>query len=226
MTFRLESLRHALIVSCQAPAGSPLRDTDTMRRVAEAALASGAQGVRLNGPDDVRAVRAVTGLPIIGLYKVATAARNIITPTLGHARLLVEAGADIVALDCTREVHPDSFGIVASVKGELGCLVMADVSTLEEGVAAWEAGADLVGTTLSGYTPYTRTTETGGPDLELVAALASRGIRTVAEGRYARPEQVAAALERGAFAVVVGGAITDPMSITRRFVAALPGGAP
>ncbi len=91
---------------------------------------------------------------------------------------------------------------------------MADVSTFDEGMAAWDAGATFVGTTLSGYTPYSP--QHSGPDLDLVARLAARGVRVLAEGRFQAPTDVAAAFEVGAHAVVVGGAITDPIAITRR----------
>jgi N-acylglucosamine-6-phosphate 2-epimerase len=101
----------------------------------------------------------------------------------------------------------------------IGVPVMADVSTLDEGLRAAEGGATFVGTTLSGYTPYTQRLDQG-PDVELVGALAASGIRVVAEGRYASPADVRRAFDAGAFAVVVGGAITDPVAITRRFVAA------
>ncbi|MFC5828767.1 hypothetical protein ACFPZ3_33285, partial [Nonomuraea insulae] len=104
---------------------------------------------------------------------------------------------------------------------ELGVPVMGDVSTLEEGLAAWEAGADLVGTTLSGYTARQLPTPYD-PDLHLVGALASHGVRVIAEGRYRTEQQVRQAFAAGAWAVVVGGAITDPISITRRLAAAAP----
>lgn len=218
MTSLIAALKGSLIVSCQAPDHSPLRDAGTMKRIAQAVLQVGAAGIRANSPDDVRAIRAITDRPIIGLHKVPGENRAIITPTLALAAALVEAGADIVALDVTREAHSDPTGIIRQVHSELGCPVMADASTLEEGLAAWEAGADMVGTTLSGYTSYNRATQLAPPDLQLVEQLASRGVCTIAEGRFVDPVDVRRALELGAHAVVVGGAITDPLAITRRFL--------
>jgi N-acylglucosamine-6-phosphate 2-epimerase len=220
----LARLEGSLVVSCQAPVSSPMRDTATMARVAHSALLGGAQGLRLNGPEDVAAVRRLTDVPIIGLYKEFGARRNVITVRPEQALELAEAGADVIAVDTTREVFDDLAAAVRAAGTVSGRPVMADVSTLDEGLVAWDAGALFVGTTLAGYTPYTRG-EGGGPDIELVGELASRGLRVIAEGRYGTPEQVSRAFEAGAFAVVVGGAITDPVAITRRFAVATPRGA-
>jgi N-acylglucosamine-6-phosphate 2-epimerase len=228
MTGLVDLLRGGLVVSCQAPAGHPMREPSVIARMARAAALGGAAALRVNAADDVRAVRAVTDLPVIGIHKVARGGRDLITPELHLAAELVSAGADIVAVEATADVARE-FGnpanLIARVRAELGVPVMADVATLDEGVRAWAAGADLVATTLSGYTGYT-TGDGGppadGPDLNLVGALHARGVRTVAEGRYTVPEQVRVAFERGAFAVVVGAAITDPVSITQRFAAATP----
>lgn len=211
----------ALIVSCQAPEGSPMRDPYVTARVAEAAVLGGAKGLRVNGVEDIEAVRAVTQVPIIGLFKVPGDRRPIITPTLEHAEALVRAGADIVAIDCSDEVRGGNLGIVASVRETLGVPVMADVSTLLEGTRAWTSGAELVGTTLSGYTPETAGTGEE-PDLALVTHLAGAGVRVVAEGRIRTPEDVAAAFSAGAYSVVVGGAITDPLKTTELFSRATP----
>lgn len=217
----LDQLTGGLVVSCQAPTGSPLRDPFIMSRIAQAALAGGAIGLRVNGPDDIAAIRPLTQAPLIGLQKVMGQRRNLITTTLEAARALLDAGADIIAIDSTTEVLGHSFDFLSSVKRELGCAIMADVSTLEEGLRAWDAGADVIGTTLSGYTPYTQPAA-DEPDVELVRALAARGLPVVAEGRYRTPAQMHSAFEAGARAVVVGGAITDPLSTTQRFAAMSP----
>lgn len=216
-------LAGGLLVSCQAPMGSPLRDPYITAKIAQAAIMGGAVGLRINGPEDVAAVRAITDLPIIGLYKVQGTRRNIITPDLAKAASLVAAGADIVAIDSTTEVHGNDFSLIATVRDELGVTVMADVSTLEEGLRARDCGADLVGTTLSGYTTQSRAAE-DGPDIGLVAELARLGITVIAEGRYRRPAQVAEAFTAGAYAVVVGGAITDPLATSALFAKATPRG--
>ena len=216
----LETLRGRLIVSCQAGEGEPLRGPAHMSAMALTVLTGGASGLRLEGPDDVAAVRALTTVPIIGLWKLG-GAPVYITPTLTAVRAVAEAGADIVAVDGTGRDRPDgsTFAeVVDVVHRELGRLVMADVATLEEGVAAAAAGADVVSTTLSGYTGGPVPT---GPDLDLVERLAQvLDVPVVAEGRIGSPEEVAEALRRGAWAVVVGGAITRPAQITARFAAA------
>lgn len=221
----MHQLDGGLIVSCQAPEGSPMRDTETMGRVAQAALMGGARGIRVNGAADVATVRALYSGPVIGLHKVHNGSRYAITPAFEHAEALVVAGADIVALEATAESQWDTAALIARVRSELGVVVMADVSSLAEGLAARDAGAEIVGTTLSGYTADTAGAAgpDGGPDLDLVAALAEAGVRTIAEGRYTDPADVVRAFDAGAFAVVVGSAITDPLASTRRFVRAISG---
>lgn len=211
------AIERGVVVSVQASAGSPLRHTPIIAAIAEAALASEPAGLRINGPADISAVRSLTTRPIIGLHKVNNGTRNIITPTLELAQGLVDAGADIVAVDATREVLGTDFSYIRRLVTILPRPVMADVSTFEEGVLAWEAGAALVGTTLSGYTPHSPR-QPNSPDLSLIKLLTDAGIRTVGEGRFTSPSQVSEALTLGAFAVVVGGAITDPTAIASRFV--------
>ncbi|MEU8354470.1 putative N-acetylmannosamine-6-phosphate 2-epimerase [Nonomuraea sp. NPDC048882] len=202
----------------QAYPGEPMRDPGTMCRIAQAAAAGGAAGIRAQGIEDLRRIRAALDLPLIGLWKDGDG-EVFITPTLDHALAVAETGADIVAVDGTLRPRPGgrTFAeIVVAVHDRTGRLVMADVSTYEEGVAAAEAGADVVGTTLAGHTPYSR--PGAGPDLELVAALShDLPVPVIAEGRIHTPEQAAAAVEAGAHAVVVGTAITHPTTITRWF---------
>lgn len=216
----LELITGRLIASVQAQEGSPVRDTEVIAALAESALLGGAAALRLNGPEDIRRLRAEISVPIIGLHKVHNGVRNIITPDVALAVGLAEAGADIIAVDATVEQLGEDFGLLREVIQATGRPVMADVSTFDEGVRAWEAGATIVGTTLSGYTPHSSVGE--HPDLDLVAELVAAGIPTIAEGRYQNPEQVRRAFDAGALAVVVGGAITDPIAITRRFVAVTP----
>lgn len=217
----LEGLSGKLIVSCQAYPGEPLRDAETMCRMAGAVLEGGAAGIRAQGVDDVRAIRSLTSRPLIGLWKDGEGEVHI-TPTVRMAVAVARAGADIVAVDATARPRPDGRPLADSIAAvhELGRLVMADVSTIEEGLAAAESGADVVGTTLSGYTPHTEPTE--GPDLALVKTLSAElPVPLVAEGRIHTPAQAAAARAAGAYAVVVGTAITHPTSITRWFAGAV-----
>lgn len=218
----LDLIAGRLIASVQAAAGSPVRDTAVIAALAQSALRGGASGLRLNGPEDIRHVRALTRAPIIGLHKVYNGTRNVITPRVELAVGLADAGADVIAVDATVEQLGDRFDLLREIGDETGRPVMADVSTFDEGVRAWESGAAIVGTTLSGYTPHSRSADGAGPDVRLVEQLVAAGVPTIAEGRYQTPEQVRQAFDCGAFAVVVGGAITDPIAITRRFVAATP----
>jgi N-acylglucosamine-6-phosphate 2-epimerase len=222
----LAGLRGGLVVSCQALPEEPLFGSEIMARLAIAARQGGAVGIRANTPVDIRAIRAaVPDLPLIGLFKVTVPGFEdvYITPRFEDAVAVADAGADIIALDATLRPHPEGNAaeLIRAVKQETGKLVMADIATEADALAAVEAGADVISTTLSGYTPDSP--QLDGPDLELVRRLAARNlpIPVIAEGRIHTPEQARAAFDAGAFAVVVGGAITRPQQITARFVAAL-----
>ncbi|MGW1225810.1 N-acetylmannosamine-6-phosphate 2-epimerase [Streptomyces sp. NPDC001478] len=213
------ALRGRLIVSCQAPPGDPMRETSTLVRLARAAAAGGGAAIRANEPEVVAAVAAAVDLPVIGLWKDGDTGVYI-TPTVRHALAVAGAGAAVVAADATDRPRPDgsTFAELVEAVHAAGALVMADVSTLAEGVTAAALGADFVSTTLSGYVPGQP--KQTGPDLALVAELsAAIDVPVVAEGRIATPEEAAKALELGAHSVVVGTAITAPTALTARFVA-------
>ncbi|SFN39142.1 N-acetylmannosamine-6-phosphate 2-epimerase [Mycetocola miduiensis] len=218
----LEALRGRLIVSCQAYPGEPLRDSRAMSLMAQAAVAGGAAAIRAQGLDDIRLIHQSVGVPQIGLVKVGSGG-VFITPTLDDAIAVVAAGSEIVAIDGTRRSRPDGLTLqqtIDAIHSRTDALVMADVGSFDDGVAAADAGADIIGTTLAGYTPEREKTE--GPDLELLAQLvASLDLPVVAEGRIHTPEQARMAADAGAFAVVVGTAITHPTTITSWFVSAL-----
>jgi N-acylglucosamine-6-phosphate 2-epimerase/N-acetylmuramic acid 6-phosphate etherase len=217
--------RGSLIVSCQAREDNPLHGPHFMGAMALAARDGGAQAIRANGPDDVRAVKAA-GLPVIGIHKVfADSVPVYITPNISAADALAAAGADIIALDCTpRPRHGDApEAIIAHIRDQLGLETFADISTLEEGLQAAAMGATYVSTTLSGYTEYTEP-KPQEPDLALVRALAAHlSIPVVAEGRFNTPELARAAINAGAHAVVVGTMITNPREITKGFARAVQG---
>ncbi|GAA5211997.1 N-acetylmannosamine-6-phosphate 2-epimerase [Microbacterium kyungheense] len=221
----MSRLDGGLIVSCQAYPGEPMRDPRTMAQIARAAVAGGAAGIRLQGLDDIRA-GADLDVPVVGLVK-AGESEVFITPTLEHAVAVAVAGADIVALDGTRRPRPDGLSLadtIARLRAEHDVLVMADCGSLDDAVAAEAAGADLLGTTLSGYTP--ERPKTTGPDLELIALIAARCERpVVAEGRIHSTGSATAARRAGAFAVCVGTAITHPSTITSWFAEAVAGAA-
>ena len=217
----LERLGQGLIVSCQAEPHEPLHGAALMARLAQAAATGGAVGIRANGPEDIAAIRAAVNLPIIGIYKADLPGFQVrITPTIEHARQIAAAGADLIALDATARPHPDAISaaeLIACVRETTGCPVVADVATVEEGLAAAAAGADAVATTLSGYTDDSPSQEE--PDFYLIRQLAhGLPVPLIAEGRIGTPEQAVRALALGAYAVVVGSAITRPQWITERFV--------
>ncbi|WP_245997635.1 N-acetylmannosamine-6-phosphate 2-epimerase [Streptomyces armeniacus] len=221
----LRRLRGKLIVSCQALPHEALHGSALMAAMARAVVEGGAAAVRCNSPEDITAVTETVPVPVIGLWKDGTDGVYI-TPGVAHAVAVAEAGAAVVAADATDRPRPDgsAFADLVAAAGRRGVPVLADVATVREGAAAVRAGAAAVSTTLSGYTPETaaRGGPDAGPDMELLSALVAEvRVPVIAEGRIAEPGQVAEALDRGAWAVVVGGAITRPDQITRRFAAAL-----
>jgi N-acylglucosamine-6-phosphate 2-epimerase len=221
-------LRGRVVVSCQASGDGddPMNHVDTLVRMAAAVLRGGAGGLRAEGVGCVAAFRKITELPLIGLIKSYDANGDVyITRDFGSARAVSEAGADVVALDCTRrrlqeaEPWPE---LIGRIHVELGRPVCADIATIEDAVAAQKAGADAVASTLYGYTAETVGTRTVSWALieELIARMT---IPVIVEGHITQPEEVRRALEMGAHCVVVGSAITRPESITARFVRAAEG---
>ena len=219
----LAALRSQLIVSCQAYPGEPMRDPRTTGQVAASAVTGGAAAVRVQGLADIQFTRAAVEVPVIGLWKDGHDG-VFITPTLRHALAVANAGAHVVAIDGTRRERPDGLTLaqtIAGLRAESHALVMADCGSLEDAAAAADAGADLIGTTLAGYTGERAKTQ--GPDLELLEQIASAelGRPLIAEGRIHTPAQARQALDAGAYAVVVGTAITHPATITGWFAEAL-----
>lgn len=215
-----KQVKGQLIASCQALPEEPLFGSEFMVRMARAAKQGGARAIRANSPVDVKAIKDDIGLPVIGIYKDNIPGFDVfITPTLKHALAIADTGAEIIALDATNRPRPsgDLGDFIKEIHKKTGCLVMADISTYEEGIEAEKLGADLVSTTLSGYTEYS--TQLEGPDLDLVSRLSAKcNVPVIAEGKYHTPEQARAALDNGATSVVVGGAISRPQQITARFV--------
>jgi N-acylglucosamine-6-phosphate 2-epimerase len=219
MTDVLDTLAGRLIVSAQAYPGEPMRDPRIMVAVAESAVRGGAAAIRLQGLDDIRMGADSLGVPVIGLWKDGKDG-VFITPTLDHARAVATAGADVIALDGTRRDRPDGRTLAETVhalRDETDALIMADCGSALDAVAAAEAGADIIGTTLAGYTG--ERPHGDGPDLDLIAEIRALGLDRflVAEGRIHTPEHARLALEAGADSVVVGTAITHPQTITSWF---------
>lgn len=223
----VSALDGTLIVSCQAYPGEAMRDPRTMAQVASAVQTGGASAVRAQGLEDIRAVKAAVDVPVIGIWKDG-AEGVFITPTLDHCRAVVEAGADILALDGTSRPRPDGRTFaetVQAVREFFDGPLMADCDSVASALAAAELGVEIIGTTLAGYTGARPKTD--GPDLELLGELAGALPATsvlVAEGRVHSPAQAAATKAAGAYAVVVGTAITHPATITTWFRDAVTGG--
>lgn len=217
----IQDMHRGLIVSCQALDGNPLKHPSHMAAMALAAELGGAVAIRANGTEDIAAIKERVHIPIIGINKTERSLETpFITPDFEHAREIAELGVEIIALDATDRPRPNGVDLkelIQRIKNELDVIVMADIATFEEGVAAAEYGADIIATTLSGYTTYSPLTK--GPDLELVKRLkASIDKPIIAEGRFTSPEDVAAGIAAGAHAVVVGKAITNVQFSTDRFI--------
>ena len=222
-----EKIKGKVIVSCQAVPGEPLyvEEKSIMYLMARAAKQAGTPAIRTSSIRDVIAIKEETGLPVIGLVKVKYEGfESYITPTMKEVDDLIAAGSDVIAFDCTNQKRGDGKTIseyISEVRAKYpDAILMADISTYEEGVNAWKLGMDIVGTTMSGYTSYSP--KLPGPDYELVKKLvATVDIPVIGEGRVHSPEQAVEMLNAGAFAVVVGGAITRPLEIATRFIQAV-----
>ena len=222
-----EQLKGKIIVSCQAVPGEPLyvEEKSIMYLMARAAKQAGTPAIRTSSIRDVIAIKEETGLPVIGLIKIKYEGfESYITPTMKEVDELAAAGSDVIAFDCTAQKRGDGKTIdefIAEVRKKYpDAILMADISTYEEGINAWRLGVDMVGTTMSGYTAHSPKTD--GPDYELVKRLsADVDIPVIGEGRVHSPEQAVEMLNAGAFAVVVGGAITRPLEIAQRFIKAV-----
>lgn len=222
----LDRLQGGLVVSCQALPNEPLHGSYMMSRMAYAAFLGGAVGIRANTVADITEIRKTVDLPIIGIIKeVYPEYPNVyITPTITEVAALVECGVEIIALDATRRMRPggrsltDFFSEVRAKYPDQ--LFMADCADFEDGMAAAAMGFDLIGTTMASYTPYTSGCEL--PPYGMIADLVREcGKPVVAEGNIGTPAQLRHAMDLGVLTVVVGGAITRPMQITQKFVAAL-----
>ncbi len=217
----LESLRGGLIVSVQAWRGSALDDPRVIAAMARAAQDGGAVAVRIQGIEHLAAVRERIELPIIGLVKREYRGfEPYITPTLSDIETVVAAGAEIVAFDATDRSRPDRSRLsdaIAAIHAS-GRLAMADCSTAADAMAASAAGADILATTLRGYTAQTQGCVL--PALDLVAEVRQLGKFGVCEGGVRWPADVRAALDAGADAVVVGTAITNVDWLVREFAGA------
>lgn len=221
----IESLRGGLIVSCQAPPGSPLDDPYIISALALAAQQNGAAGVRINTPAHIAATKLRVRVPVIGIEKIVTEESDVyITPTLAVAERIAMSGAEIVAIDATRRPRPGGETIedlIPRIQSDLhppAMAVMADIATFDEALHAADCGADIVATTLCGYTAESRGAAV--PAFDLIEQMSKRlQVPVICEGGIASPDDVRRAFDCGAFAVVVGAAITGVGQLVKKFAA-------
>lgn len=224
----IESMK-GLIVSCQTQPDDPIHTEDMVVKMAEAAKWGGAVGIRANTPQQIEAIKAKVDLPIIGLWKIWNDNTDVfITPTMEACKAIWEAGADIIALDCTSQINAQgrpAYELLAELKKEIPqAPIFADVSNFEEAKRAAQMGADIVAPTLYGYTEETKHIEE--PDMRAFAKMCRElgdQVSIMMEGHIYTPEDAMKCLYLGADAVVVGSAITRPHLITKRFTDLLGG---
>ncbi|OKH13810.1 N-acetylmannosamine-6-phosphate 2-epimerase [[Limnothrix rosea] IAM M-220] len=221
----VDRFKGKLIISCQAPADSPLHQPEMIAAIAQACVNQGAVAVRIDSPAHIEAVRnLLPDIPIIGLWKRMYEGSDVyITPQFSDALAVVEAGADIVAIDATarpRQGGENLADIVRGIHEQTGKLVMADLDTYENAVLAAKAGADILGTTLYGYTGETGNLTPPGFDL-LAKFVQDFDLPIICEGGIGSPGMMLKAFEIGADSVVVGTAITGVDLLAQKFIQAL-----
>lgn len=223
----IEAIKGKLIVSVQAYPGEPLRHPETMAQMARACELGGAAAIRCQGLSDIAAIKGRVDIPVIGLWKEGHEGVYI-TPTLRHALACVNAGCDVVAIDATDRPRPDGRTFaqtVSDLRAQAETLIMADCMTIDDIRNAVACGCDLVSTTLSHNKPAIQTTLEEGPDVALLQQATSEfpDVPIICEGHVHTPADAKAAIDAGAWAVVVGTAITHPTSLTSWFTAAIDG---
>ena len=228
----INKLENKVIVSVQAQDNEPLNKPEHLLAISQSVVAGGAGGLRLCGIQNIRHIMKNVSHPIIGLTKLEPTPINwldkvYISATIKDVKELLKTNIDFIAIDGTQRSRADDSTLkdqIDLIKNE-GKVVIADISTFEEGIEAAKAGADIISTTLSGYTKETRYKINEGPDFELLAELIQESqAPVILEGRIWDPTDVKKAFEIGAFTVVIGTAITRPHLITKRFVSAVPVG--
>lgn len=249
----IDKLKKKVIISCQSSSGDPIYEDNCLLSIVKSVINGGASGLRLAGVKDIKETRKISDIPIIGITKPDPLPVNwkeivYITPTFEDAKKISDAGADIIAIDGTSRQRPKEnlAELIEKIHNELNKPVMADCATLEEGLMCRLLGADIISTTLSGYTQETLNKNQDEPDFELLDSLVKTlncpceaGAKTLSgdakaaaitgcssfpvilEGRIWTPEHIRKAFDLGAHAVVTGSAVTRPQLITKRFVDAV-----
>ena len=219
----LDKLRGGLVASCQPVDEGPMDRPDIVAAMAQAAVLGGAVGLRIEGVENLRAVRPFVSVPIIGIVKSDWENTPVrITVRVADVNGLIQAGADVVAYDATDRPRQDDRSDVLKTILAGGSVAMADCSTLEDAQTALMHGASIIGTTLSGYTENTAN-DVDGPDLDLLGAFSKLEAFVMAEGRYNTPNLVLQAINAGADCVTVGSALTRLEHVTSWFVDAMRG---
>lgn len=219
---KFEKTKGKLIVSCQALPDEPLHSSFIMGRMAIAAKQAGASGIRANGIEDIQEIKRQVDLPIIGIVKADyDNSKVFITPTMKEVDALYKVGVDVIAMDATNQIRPDDTTINTLFpkirKKYPNQLFMADCSTYDEGIQAGNLGFDFVGTTLNGYTSYTKGSTI--PNFDLIKTLVKDcSAPIIAEGGIWTPEQLKEMYSYNIYTAVVGSAITRPQEITKQFV--------
>lgn len=225
----VKKLEKKIIISCQASEGEPFHDLNCLMAMVKSVLNGGASALRMAGARDIKEAKKLCNVPILGITKPKPLPQNwkeivYITPTFEDAKQIKEAGADIIAVDGTSRKRPKEnlAELIYKIQTDLNTPVMVDIATLEEGLMCKLLGADIISTTLSGYTQETVNRNNGEPDFELLKNLVKlANCPIILEGRIWTPEHVKKAFDLGAYAVVIGSAVTRPHLITERFIKAL-----
>lgn len=217
----MANLKKGLIVSCQAVKGEPLYGLNIMHHFARAAVLGGAKGIRANYVSDINAIKKEVDVPIIGIIKAVYEDSEVyITPTLKEVKELLETGCEVIALDATKRKRPNGETLESLVKyireNAPNVEIMADCSDFEEAKAADKLGFDYIGSTMRGYTEYTKGISI--PDYDFLKKMkAELNAKIIAEGGIWDTAQLEKVLECEPYAVVIGSAITRPMDITKHF---------
>ena len=224
---KVSSLEGKLVVSCQALEDEPLHSSFIMGRMAKAALEGGAAGIRANSVSDIREIKKCVDLPIIGIIKMDYPDSDVyITPTIKEVDELMVVAPEIIAVDATRRIRPNNITLEYFYK-EIrekypNQMLLADCSTVEEAIYADKLGFDFVSSTLVGYTTESKGKEVHVDDFALLKEIIKNiNGKVIAEGNIDTPEKARRVIELGCFCVVVGGAITRPQLITKKYVEAI-----
>ena len=222
----IEKISKKIIISCQASSGEPIYEENCLLSIIKSVINGGASGLRLAGVKDIKETKKISDIPIIGITKPDPLPENwkeivYITPTFKDAKQISDAGADIIAIDGTSRKRPKEnlAELIEKIHTELNKPVMVDCATLEEGLMCKLFGADIISTTLSGYTQETLDKNKDEPDFELLKSLVKViDCPIILEGRIWTVEHAQKAFELGAHSVVIGSAVTRPQLITKRFI--------